>query len=305
VKYLADRLTQNIITEQDLRKSEERSRIARIECWTSITANIAIALLKAIFGFLTNSIALTADAVHSLSDVLSSVVVLIGFFIAGSKPDSEHPHGHGRSEYMAGLIIAVMLIGAGAAFAYGSYRRLTGGIYASPSIAAVVAVIITIIIKEFLYHFSFNLGKAIESEALVGDAWHHRSDSLSSLLVLVALAGNLVGLPYLDPYFGFVVAGFIIYTGYKIARNSSSLLLGSAPPVELQDEVTECARDIEGVIDVHDLEIHDYGAKKVITLHIEVNQDLPLHEAHDIAQLVEDCINRHFHSETVVHIDPH
>jgi cation diffusion facilitator family transporter len=304
VKYLINRLTQNLVAGRDLRQPEERRRIAQIESWTSIAANIFIALIKAIFGLLTNSIALIADAVHSLSDVLSSAVIIIGFAIASRKPDHEHPHGHGRSEYMSGLIVAIMLIGAGVIFACSSYKRLTGGIYASPSIAAVAAVVGTILIKEFLYHFSIKLGHLIKSEALVGDAWHHRSDSLSSLLVLIALAGNILGIPSLDPYFGFIIAFFIIYTGFRIARNSTSLLLGSAPPEELQEEVVECARNISGVIDVHDLEIHDYGAKKVITLHIEVNQNMPLNEAHIIAHLVEDNINRRFHGETVVHIDP-
>jgi cation diffusion facilitator family transporter len=304
MRHLVNLLAEKITDKRDLRKPAERHRVGLIESWTSIAGNIFLTVLKAVFGLLTNSIALIADAVHSASDIFSSLVVLIGFSLARRKPDPEHPHGHGRVEYLAGLVVAMMLIGAGIAFAYGSYTRLTESVFARPSLPAIVAIILAIIIKEFMFHFSDRLGKLINSEALSGDAWHHRSDSLSSVLVLIALIGSYMGMPALDAYFGFAVSAFIIFAGYKIASQSCSRLLGKAPDLELQKGVTSCAGEIEGVLDAHDLEIHDYGSWKVITMHIGVNGNLSLEEAHLIAHRVENHVSACFYCDTVVHLDP-
>lgn len=304
MKKAASVLAEKITAGRDLLKPAERYRIAVLESRIGITGNIILALLKLAFGLLSNSIALIADSVHSLSDVFSSAVVLIGFSLAGRKPDPEHPHGHGRSEYLAGLLIAVMLIGAGLSFIYYSYRRLNAGVFASPSIAALAAVAAAIMAKEFMYQLSLKLGHLIKSEALVADAWHHRSDSLSSFLVLMALAGSYFGLPALDAYLGFGVSLLIIYAGIKIARKSCSLLLGAAPDPDLQENIFCCARNTDGVIDAHDLEIHDYGSWKVITIHIGVNGQLSLDRAHRIAFDVEEKISDRFHCNAIVHLDP-
>ncbi len=304
MKYFANRLADKLTLNRNLLKPAERYRVGLIESWASIAGNIFLVFLKMTFGLLTNSIALMADAVHSASDIFSSMVVLIGFSLAKKEPDSEHPHGHGRTEYLAGLIIGLMLIGAGVAFIYSSYNRLVSDVYATPSIGAIIAIIIAIIIKEFLYYFSARLGNLIDSDTLSGDAWHHRTDSLSSGLVLIALVGNCLGLAALDAYFGFVVALFIIYTGFKIAHSSCSSLLGAAPSEELYNGVASCAKQVNGVIDTHDLEFHDYGSYKVITLHIGVNSSLSLDEAHYIAHRVEDRIGNQYHCNAVVHLDP-
>lgn len=304
MKPLAEHLALGLTENRDLKKPTERHRVGLLESWISMGGNLLLTLLKAVFGILTNSITLMADAVHSASDIFSSLVVLIGFTLAKRKPDREHPHGHGRIEYLAGLVIALMLIGAGGAFFYTSYNRLLSGAAVSPSLAAIIAVIIALLIKEFLYYFSAKLGKLIKSDALIADAWHHRTDSLSSVMVLIALTGSYFGMPVLDVYFGFIVSLFIVYAGIMIARNSCSRLLGAAPDKDLHDDVASCAREIDGVIDAHDLEIHDYGSWKVVTLHIGVNGALSLEEAHVIAHLVEDHVSKCFYCDTVVHLDP-
>jgi cation diffusion facilitator family transporter len=181
---------------------------------------------------------------------------------------------------------------------------LAENIYARASIPAIAAVILAILVKEFMFYFSDRLSKLIDSEALAGDAWHHRSDSLSSVLVLIALIGSYMGMPALDAYFGFAVSAFIIYAGYKIASQSCSRLLGKAPDKELQEGVVSCASEVEGVIGTHDLEIHDYGSWKVVTMHIVVNGSMSLKEAHEIAHLVEDRVSTCYHCNTIVHLDP-
>ncbi len=304
MKRLAGSLAGKITANRDLRKPSERSRVGIIESWVGLGGNLFLVLLKLTFGLLTNSLALIADAVHSASDIFSSLVVLIGFVMAGKKADSEHPHGHGRTEYLAGLVIGLMLAGAGVAFIYSAYSRLAGDVFANPSIASIAAIIAAILIKEFMYHLSARLGTSIDSETLAGDAWHHRSDSFSSALVLAALIGGYFGLYALDAYLGIAVALLIIYAGFKIARNSCSRLLGAAPADGLQKELIECAREVDGVIDAHNLEIHDYGSWKVITIHIEVSGRLSLDRAHEIAQEVEDQCSSKFHCDTIVHLDP-
>ncbi len=304
MKYVATRMAEKITANMDLLKPDERYRIGLTESWVSIAGNFLLTLLKIIFGLLTNSIALIADAVHSASDIFSSLVVLAGFHMSKKKPDREHPHGHGRTEYLAGLVISVMLIGAGAAFIYSSYNRLIEGVTARPSLAAIAAVIAAILIKEFLYYFSSKLGALINSDTLAGDAWHHRSDSLSSALVLVALIGGYFGLYTLDAFFGFAIALFVIYAGIKIARNSCSRLLGTAPAKKKKKNVVCSAREIDGVIDAHNLEVHDYGSWKVITMHIEINGDLSLDKAHDIAHRVENHVSKNYYCNTIVHLDP-
>lgn len=304
MKKLAVFLAAKVTEKRDLIKPDERYRVGVIESAVSIAGNFLLTLLKVIFGLLTNSIALIADAAHSASDILSSLIVFIGFSLAKRKPDREHPHGHGRIEYLAGLLIAAMLIGAGVVFAYNAYNRIISGVFPQPSLAAIIAMIIAIAGKEFLYHFSARLGSLIDSDVLAADAWHHRSDSLSSILVLIALVGGYLGLPALDAYLGFGVALFLIFVGIKIARNSCHRLLGPAPTEELKNGVVTCAHEIDGVIDTHDLEIHDYGSWKIVTIHIGVDGSLSLEEAHTIAHQVEDHISNCYHCETVVHLDP-
>ncbi len=305
MRLIANFFADKIIRDRELRNPAERYRIGVIESWTSIAGNVILTLLKALFGLLTNSISLMADAVHSASDIFSSLAVLIGFSLAKRKPDPEHPHGHGRIEYLAGLLIAFMLIGAGIAFSYHSYNRLVENSHAQASITAIAAVVLAILVKEFMYFFSARLGHLIDSDTLIGDAWHHRSDSFSSVLVLIALVGSYLGMPSLDAYFGFAVSAFIIYAGYRIAYRSCSQLVGKAPDDELKNGVLKCAGEIDGVIDTHDLEIHDYGSWKVVTIHIEVNGSLNLDEAHNIANKVENHISDCYHCNTVVHLDPH
>lgn len=304
MKHFASLLVETIIRNRDLRRPAERRRIGIIESWVSLLGNTVLALFKLFFGLLTNSLALIADAVHSASDIFTSLVVLIGFIIAGKKADSEHPHGHGRTEYLAGLIIGLMLAGAGGSFIYSAYGRLSENIIANPSLASMIMVVVVIILKELMYHFSACLGRLIDSDTLEGDAWHHRSDALSSGLVLVALLGGYFGFYALDALFGIAIALFIIYTGFKIMHRSYSKLLGAAPNNELQQGVVKCARQIKGVIDAHRLEVHDYGSWKVITIHIEVNGHLSLDEAHGIAHQVENHVSSKYHCNTIVHLDP-
>lgn len=304
MQKLARMLVTTISAGRDLRVPAHRVRIGLIEGWSSIVGNLALTLVKTAVGLTAGSISLLADAAHTLSDITSSVVVLVGFSLAGKGPDRAHPFGHGRVEYLAGLAVSLILVSTGGAFIAAAIQRLAEGAAHSPSVLALSVVMISILVKEMMYHFSLQLGKLIDSEALIADAWHHRTDSITSLLVLLALAGRFFNLHFLDAACALVVACFIIYTGINLARRSVHRLVGTAPSQSAQQEILEAARQVGGVVGAHSLEIHDYGAHKAVVLHIEVNGELTLIQAHDIAQTVELVIARDFYCQAVVHIDP-
>lgn len=305
MKKFAAFLLMRFIEGKDLNLPSERLRVGTIEGWVSIFGNLFLAIIKFISGFLTGSVSLMADAVHTASDVSSSAVILIGFSVSKKAPDKEHPFGHGRAEYISGMIIALMLVGAGIAFIFTSYERLSGGFVMQPSLPAIIVVVFSILSKEFLYHFSYQAGKTIDSEALVADALHHRTDSLTSAAVLIALIGAYFNLGFLDSVFGFIVSIFIIYSGVDIGKKSINRLLGTAPCEETKDNIFNSVLSIKGVMNAHDLDVHDYGARKSITIHIEVDGELNVHEAHDIAERVERFLRQKNRCHAVVHLDPH
>ncbi len=304
MRSIADYLVQKVIAGRDLENPAEKYRVGSIEGWFSITGNLLLALVKMGLGLFIGSIALMADAVHTASDISSSLAVLVGFRLSRKKPDREHPYGHGRIEYMTGLIIALMLIAAGFMFIYTAYLRLQDGFAVEPNLAAFGIVVFSIWFKNMMYHFSMQLGLLIQSEALVADAWHHRSDAYSSAVVLFALVGSHFNVVWLDGVFGILVALFVIYAGLAIARKSISRLLGAAPDPEIIEGVIDCARQVAGVIGAHDLEVHDYGFVKSMTLHIEVDGSLSVANAHKIAQSVEQRVSKTYSCSAVVHLDP-
>lgn len=304
MKSIADCLVQKVIAERNLDIPAEKYRVGNIEGWFSVIGNILLALVKMGLGLLIGSIALMADAVHTASDISSSLAVLVGFRLSRKKPDQEHPFGHGRIEYITGLIMALMLIAAGFMFIYTAYQRLKTGAATEPNLAAFGIVIFSIWFKNMMFHFSFKLGALIQSEALIADAWHHRSDALSSAVVLIALIGSYFKVVWLDGVFGMLVALFVLYAGLTIARKSISRLLGTAPDPDIIEGVIQCARQVAGVIGAHDLTVHDYGFVKSMTLHIEVDGGLSVANAHDIALAVEDRVSKTYSCSAVVHLDP-
>ncbi len=284
-----------------------RAKYGYLEASVSIAGNVGLFLLKFILGLFINSIALIADAIHSLSDVATSGVVILGFRIARKPPDAEHPFGHGRMEYIATLVIAIILGITGLEFIIQSVERFSDlGPFANEDFALIVAVAVlaSAAVKELMARYSDVLAKRISSDVLSADAWHHRSDAISSIGVAVSIIGSRYGYPILDPIFGIVVAVIIIYVGIRLVRTSSNFLLGTAPDSSIVEEVKALAASVEGVEGVHDLSVHDYGSSKVLTLHVEVEKDLLLEEAHTIADELDRVIVDQTPFTTIIHLDP-
>lgn len=292
---------------ENISNPEVRARYGYLEAYVSIIGNIGLFLLKLLMGLFINSIALIADGVHSLSDTCTSVVVIYGFKSAKKKPDKEHPFGHGRAEHIATLVIAIILAIVGVLFIQESLGRIWNleNLSNVEYVFVIVAVVLfSAVVKELMARFSYRLSKKIKSDVLVADAWNHRSDALSSVGVAIGLIGARYGYLILDPIFGIVVAIIIIYVGVDLLRKSSNFLLGTSPTSDLISELNKIANQIDGILDIHEIYLHDYGTTKVVTLHANVNQGLPIEDAHQIAEAIETMIKERTGYLSIIHIEP-
>ena len=291
----------------DPNKPEIRAKYGYLEATVSIIGNTILFLTKLLLGLFINSIALIADSIHSLSDISTSGVVIYGFRIAKKQPDPEHPYGHGRAEYIATLIIALLLILVGLGFIQQSIERIINlETIQNQEFTLVITVIIlfSALGKELMARYSYIISKKINSDVLKADAWHHRSDAISSIGVAIGILGARYGFPFLDPIFGIVVSIIIIYVGINLVKTTSNFLIGSAPDTQLIQKIKTIAEKTENIHGVHDLSIHDYGTTKILTLHAEVNKDLSLESAHTIADALEINIRKQTNLSTIIHLDP-
>jgi len=303
-------MSKNIKLIPDYGKTDNpkvRAKYGYLEAIVSIIGNSLLFLIKLILGLYINSIALIADGVHSLSDTATSGVVIFGFRIAAKEPDKEHPYGHGRAEYIATLIISILLIIVGLGFIQQSIERIITGetlLHGEFAIIISIIVIISAIVKEAMARYSNAIAKKIDSDVLKADAWHHRSDAISSIGVAMGILGSRFGFPILDPLFGMIVSIIIIYVGVDLLRRASNFLIGKAPDKKIIKQITEIAENTDSVKGIHEISIHDYGTTKIITLHIEVDSKLKLDEAHRIADNLEDNIKNQTKYSTIIHLDP-
>ncbi|MFC1501882.1 cation diffusion facilitator family transporter [bacterium] len=288
----------------DIHDLKVRSQYGSMEGWTSIVVNTLLFLLKGFFSLLTGSLSLLADAFHTLSDVSTSIIVLISFKISKKPADVSHPFGHGRMEAIATLIVAVLLLVIGFEIFKESIDRVVHPKPFGASWLVIIIIGVTVIIKELLAQFSRELGIRIKSDTLKADFWHHRTDAISSLLVLGAFIGQRFGLSRLDGLAGIGVAAMILYAGWEIARHGIDELLGQRPSDEMIVKIKNTVRLFPEVLGVHDLIIHHYGQAIIMSFHIVISEDRSLKSAHDLADRVTIRINDTFHTHTTVHLDP-
>lgn len=290
---------------ENVRNDDVRAAYGYLEGILGATSEVFLFTSKLAVGLLIGSIALIAEAFHSLSDVLSSLIVIIGFRVAKQPPDPEHPYGHGRFEAIAALASAIVLVGLSIEIATTSIERLINPTPVTVNIYAIAVLIATIVIKEFLARVAIDLGRRIEAMVLIADSLNQRVDSLSALVVLIGFGGVALGFNRFDAIAGLGVVGFILYTAYEIARDASSFLLGQAPGEDTIELIRLIARSVDGVKGAHAVFVHDYGVRKVITLHILVDKDLTVEQSHAIASEVEDKIRQTIPGATAdVHVGP-
>lgn len=293
-----------ISKEDNPLEPSNRLKVGKLEGYLSIFSNLLLFVIKLSLGVISQSIALLADAFHTLMDMATSGIVIIGFKLSQKPADAEHPFGHGRAETISSLLIAFLIGLVGIEFLKSSIGRLYHSEELMVDPRMIIIIVSTIIIKEIMARVSHEMGELIDSDILKGDAVHHRSDMLSSLMVVVGLIGVRLGWNELDSYMGIGVSLFILYTGYELARNAVDELLGKPPTKEMIDLISHIATQVNGVLNVHDIIVHQYGVKKFISLHIEVGHDRTASELHVIADSVEDKIAKKMYANVVTHIDP-
>jgi len=270
----------------------------------SIILNTLLFGLKYWVGVNTFSIAIIADAWHTFSDSLTSLVVIIGFKISSKPADKEHPFGHGQAEVVSSVIIGTMLAIVGFNFLIASIQRFENQQSAVYNTVAIIVFVISVIVKEGLAQFSIRAGKMIDARSLIADGWHHRSDALVSLMVL---AGIFVGKYFwwVDSVMGIIVSLVIFYTTYLILKESISILIGKVPAEDFKKEIEEIVADnMPQDVLLHHLHCHRYGDNKELTFHIKLPAEMKLSEAHSISEKLENKIREKMEIETTIHVEP-
>ena len=290
---------------ENVHDTDVRASYGYIEGILGASIEVLLFTSKLIIGLLSGSIALIAEAFHSLSDIFSSLIVIFGFRFAKQPPDPEHPYGYGRFEAIATLIAAVILVVLGLEIASRSIERLLNPTPIALSYVAIGVLIVNIFLKEFLARVAIDLGRRIEAQVLVADSLNQRVDSLAAVVVMLGLIGVSFGFNQLDAIAGLAVVGFIFYTAYDIARDASNILLGQAPGEDTIELVRLIARSVDGVKGAHAIHVHDYGVRKVVTIHILVDKDLTVEASHVISHEVAKRISESMPGATAeVHVGP-
>ncbi len=274
------------------------------EGWISIIGNIFLFGLKYWAGIATGSLALIADAWHTLTDSVSSVIVLIGGKISRKPADDDHPFGHGRAEHIAAIIIGVMLAIIAFDFVVGAVDKFISREQTNFGLFAWIATIVSILVKEGMAQYAFWAAKKVKSSILKADGWHHRTDALSSVIILVGIAiGNTFW--WTDAVLSFIVAIMIGWASYQILASEIKSLLGESPSEELVLSIRKRTQDqFNEPLHLHHIHIHNYGRHTELSCHIKLPSDMSLHDAHEICTQVENIIMDKFGFVSTVHPEP-
>lgn len=276
---------------------EEFERTAVRVSAVSIVGNAVLSLLKLLAGLLAHSGAMVSDAVHSASDVFSSIIVIIGVKLAARESDENHQYGHERIESVAAIVLAIVLLITGVFIGHTALEKLTGGDVAQlqiPGRLALAAAIISILSKEAMYWYTRHYAKRLESDALMADAWHHRSDALSSIGSLVGIAGARMGYLWLDPAASLVICLFIAKAAYDIFTDAIEKMVDHACSMELQQELLACAKAQEGVLGVSKLRTREFGNRVYVDIELLAEGSSTLWESYGIQMRVHDAIETAF-----------
>ena len=275
----------------------------------SIIGNLLLSAFKLMAGLLAHSGAMVSDAVHSASDVFSSIIVIIGVKVSSRESDKEHPYGHERFECVAAIILSVVLFITGLFIGIQAVQTIFGGNYASlvvPGILALVAAIVSILAKEAMYWYTKINAQKIDSSALMADAWHHRSDALSSVGALIGIGGARLGYPILDPIASGIICIFILKAAIDIFLDAIDKMVDHSCDASTEEAIRKCALEQEGVIQVDFLQTRVFGNRIYVDIEISADGNMSLYDSHNIAETVHDAIESTFAKvkHIMVHVNP-
>ena len=274
---------------------------------TGIGLNVFLFLIKFLAGQISGSIAITADAFNNLSDAGSSVITLVGFKMAGQKPDNDHPFGHGRIEYIAGMLVSVIILMMGAELFKSSVQKILHPVSINASRLVIAILVVSVGVKLYMFFYNRRIGKRIDSAAMLATARDSISDSVSTIMVLLTTLLALWTEIHIDGWCGILVALFVLWTGYEAMKDTASPLLGQPPEPEFVAKVEEIIMQYkeQGVLGLHDLVVHNYGPGRVmLSVHVEVPSSGDILELHDMIDLIEHRLAGELSCSAVIHMDP-
>lgn len=270
--------------------------------------NIILVIIKLYAGFIGRSQALIADGVHSLSDLFSDLIVMLGLKWGRKEEDSDHPFGHGRIETLSGMIIGITLLLVGVGIVYDSINRLYEHEKSTPTLFAIGVAAVSIIIKEALYWYTLKVGRKMKSSVIIANAWHHRSDALSSVAVLIGVAGAYLHPDWVlaDVLAALFVTFFIVKVGWQMIWNGIKEIIDTAPSKEVVQRIIETAFKIEGVRQVHDTRARFHGGQILVEMHIVVDPNISVFDGHEISAAVKYAVLDEIDEvqRVIIHVDP-
>lgn len=271
-----------------------RKKTGRKAVTVAISGNILLTIFNFVVGILSGSTALVAEAAHTLSDVITSIITAIGFRIGLKPPDSEHPYGHGRAEPLVGLVIVVFLVFIAYEIISEAYSKLLlMGSLAPPDWTAALMAIVGIAVNIIMTRYMMNVGKKINSPAIIADAQHQKVDVFSCAAIVVGVVGSNMGLLILDPLVAVLIAVLVLKIAFDVGKENINNLMGKVPSTDLIVEITKAGTSVKGVKGMHDIKVNYMGPNASVDLHITVDPELSLRNAHKIAHQVEkSVINR-------------
>ena len=288
---------------------DNQIKIAMEVSQKSLAVNVILSAIKFIAGVVANSGAMISDAIHSASDVFSTIIVMIGVKLSAKAEDKEHPYGHERMECVAAIILAVLLLMTGIFIGYGSVQKILSAEteeLAVPGTLAVVAAVISIFVKEAMFWYTRHFARLIHSEALMADAWHHHSDALSSVGALLGVVGARMGLPVLDPVAGLFICFFIAKAAFDIFKEAIEKMVDHNCDEAFENALREKILSYSEVHSIDLMKTREFGNRVYIELEISVDGKLPLIDAHEIAETIHNDIEENFPSvkHIMIHLNP-
>ncbi len=290
-------------------QAKQNEKIVMRVSFYSMATNIALSIFKVLAGFLAHSGAMVSDGIHSASDVFSTVVVMVGYRLAGKESDENHQYGHERIECVAAILLSMILCITGFAIGLAGFRKIIGQESISleaPGLLALAAAVLSILVKEAMYWYTRGAAKKVNSAALMADAWHHRSDSLSSIGSMAGIIGARLGYPVCDPIASVIICVFIVKAAYEIFKDAVDKMMDTACDAETLENMRRVITAQEGVLGIDRLQTRLFGARIYVDVEIAADGELPLREAHVIAERVHNAIENSFEEvkHCMVHVNP-
>ena len=291
-------------------KQNDFQKVANQVSFVTIVVNILLAFMKLLAGVFAHSNAMISDSIHSASDVFSTMIVVIGIKLSSKQPDKEHPYGHERMECVSSIILSGLLLATGIGIGMNGIENIikstSGTSIAIPGTLALIAAVVSIVVKEWMFWYTRSAAKKINSGALMADAWHHRSDAMSSVGAFIGILGARLGFPILDPIASVAICVLIVKASVDIFRDAIDKMVDHSCDEATEESMREVIMGVKGVKGIDLLQTRLFGSKMYVDIEISADGTIPLDEAHDIAENVHHSIEKNFKDvkHCMVHVNP-